>query len=276
MRWHYRGGFFDLSDRTLVMGVLNATPDSFSDGGTFTDVESAVSRGVAMTAEGADIIDIGGESTRPGAEAVSVAGEMERVIPVIKELSGKISVPISIDTSKAEVADAAMKAGARIINDVSGLGDPAMADVVRQTGAGLVIMHMKGTPRTMQDEPVYTDVVAEVGAFLRERVEAAVRAGIPAEHMVVDPGIGFGKTLEHNVELLRALDKISAMAQRPLLLGVSRKRFIGAITGREVHDRLAGSLAAAAFGIQRGARIIRVHDVKESCDIARMIDKLNP
>jgi dihydropteroate synthase len=275
MRWHYRGGFFDLSDRTLVMGVLNATPDSFSDGGMFTDVESAVSRGVAMAAEGADIIDIGGESTRPGAEAVSAAGEMERVIPVIKGLSGKISIPVSIDTSKAEVADAAMKAGAHIINDVSGLGDPAMADVVRQTGAGLVIMHMKGTPRTMQDEPVYKDVVAEVGAFLRERVEAAVRAGIPAEHMVVDPGIGFGKTLEHNVELLRALDKISAMAQRPLLLGVSRKRFIGAITGREVHDRLAGSLAAAAFGIQRGARIIRVHDVKESCDIARMIDKVN-
>ena len=275
MRWHYRGGFFDLSDRTLVMGVLNATPDSFSDGGMFTDVESAMSRGVAMAAEGADIIDIGGESTRPGAEAVSAAGEMERVIPVIKGLSGKISIPVSIDTSKAEVADAAMKAGAHIINDVSGLGDPAMADVVRQTGAGLVIMHMKGTPRTMQDEPVYKDVVAEVGAFLRERVEAAVRAGIPAEHMVVDPGIGFGKTLEHNVELLRALDKISAMAQRPLLLGVSRKRFIGAITGREVHDRLAGSLAAAAFGIQRGARIIRVHDVKESCDIARMIDKVN-
>lgn len=273
-RWHYRNGDFDLSRRTLVMGVLNITPDSFSDGGQFNSIERAVGRAMAMVAEGADIIDIGGESTRPGSPGVTAEVEVARVVPVIEAIASRCAIPLSVDTHKPAVAEAALQAGAHIVNDISGLRDPAMVEVARRYQAGVVIMHMQGTPRTMQDQPSYHDVVAEVGQFLRERVEESVRAGIPAERIVVDPGIGFGKTLEHNLDLLRGLATIITQAGRPVLAGVSRKRFIGMITNRETGDRLAGSLAAASFAIARGARIIRVHDVKESCDAARMIDRL--
>ena len=273
-RWHYRNGDFDLSRRTLVMGVLNITPDSFSDGGQFNSIERAVGRAMAMVAEGADIIDIGGESTRPGSPGVTAEVEVARVVPVIEAIASRCAIPLSVDTHKPAVAEAALQAGAHIVNDISGLRDPAMVEVARRYQAGVVIMHMQGTPRTMQDQPSYHDVVAEVGQFLRERVDESVRAGIPAERIVVDPGIGFGKTLEHNLDLLRGLATIITQAGRPVLAGVSRKRFIGMITNRETGDRLAGSLAAASFAIARGARIIRVHDVKESCDAARMIDRL--
>lgn len=256
------------------MGVLNITPDSFSDGGQFNSIERAVGRAMAMVEEGADIIDIGGESTRPGSPGVTAEVEVARVVPVIEAIASRCAIPLSVDTHKPAVAEAALQAGAHIVNDISGLRDPAMVEVARRYQAGVVIMHMQGTPRTMQDQPSYHDVVAEVGQFLRERVEESVRAGIPAERIVVDPGIGFGKTLEHNLDLLRGLATIITQAGRPVLAGVSRKRFIGMITNRETGDRLAGSLAAASFAIARGARIIRVHDVKESCDAARMIDRL--
>lgn len=273
-RWHYRNGDFDISRRTLVMGVLNITPDSFSDGGQFNSIERAVGRAMAMVEEGADIIDIGGESTRPGSPGVTAEVEVARVVPVIEAIASRCAIPLSVDTHKPAVAEAALQAGAHIVNDISGLRDPAMVEVARRYQAGVVIMHMQGTPRTMQDQPSYHDVVAEVGQFLRERVDESVRAGIPAERIVVDPGIGFGKTLEHNLDLLRGLATIITQAGRPVLAGVSRKRFIGMITSRETGDRLGGSLAAASFAIARGARIIRVHDVKESCDAARMIDRL--
>lgn len=274
MRWRYRGGCFDLSHRTLVMGVLNITPDSFSDGGQFSDPDDAISRARVMVAEGADIIDVGGESTRPGSAGISADEEMQRVVPVIRALAKDCSVPLSIDTSKAAVADAALQAGAHMVNDVTGLADPEMAPVVRTHHAGLVIMHMQGTPRTMQENPVYHDVVREVGQFLAGRVRYAVDAGIPEDCIVIDPGIGFGKSLEHNITLLKSLKNLGSLGGRPVLAGVSRKRFVGMITGREVPDRLPGSLAAAAFAIMQGASILRVHDVKESCDIARMIDRL--
>lgn len=257
------------------MAVLNVTPDSFSDGGRFLDPARAIDRAHELLAAGADILDIGGESTRPGSDPVPAAEELDRVLPVIEALAQQPGLLLSIDTAKAAVARAALAAGAHIVNDVTGLaGDPAMLSVVRDTGAGLVVMHMKGTPKTMQADPQYGDVVGEVGGFLAGQVRAAVSQGIPAEGMVVDPGIGFGKRLEHNLALLRGLPELARATGRPVLVGVSRKRWIGEITGRDVADRLAGSLAAMAFAIARGARIIRVHDAKESCDVARMIDTL--
>jgi dihydropteroate synthase len=273
--WQYRDGTFQLDARTLVMGVLNITPDSFSDGGAFLKPAKALEQARRMVADGADIIDIGGESTRPGAQPVSVDEECARVIPVIEQFAREIDAPLSIDTRKPQVAAAALAAGAHIVNDVAGLGEAGMASVVREYRAGLVVMHMQGHPQTMQEEPVYGDVVAEVGAFLRARVEAALAENIAAKAMVADPGIGFGKTLEHNLALLRQLPEIERLAGRPLLVGISRKRMIGAITGREVDDRLAGSLGAAAFAVLRGARIIRAHDVKETCDMLKVIDRLN-
>jgi len=273
--WIVRDREIPLQDRTLIMGVLNVTPDSFSDGGSFESPDAAVRHALAMIEQGADIIDIGGESSRPGSEPVSAGAEIDRIVPVIRSLSATSGIVLSVDTTKAEVAEAALAAGAHVINDISGLTfDPQMRDVVRRHRAGLVIMHMQGTPKTMQDAPHYDDVAAEVADYLRCRVEEAVDAGIPRDSLVVDPGIGFGKTIDHNVELMRRLSEISRVCGRPILIGVSRKRFIGTITGRDVQDRLAGSLAAMAYAICRGARIIRVHDVKESCDVARMMDKL--
>ncbi len=277
IRWNWvcRGRRVVLGDAPLVMGILNVTPDSFSDGGRYLDVEAAVRRGLEMVEEGADIIDVGGESTRPGASAVDRDEETRRVVSVVDALSAQTDALLSADTMKADVARAAVDAGAHIVNDVSAMtGDPAMADVVAESGAGVALMHMRGTPRTMQRDPRYDDVVGEVAAYLAERVGAAERAGIHRDAVVVDPGIGFGKTVEHNVALLAGLDRIGACG-RPVLVGLSRKSFLGALTGREVGSRLAGSLAALTFCVLRGAHVMRVHDVRESYDAIRVVRALN-
>jgi dihydropteroate synthase len=272
--WNCRGREIVCGPKTLIMGILNATPDSFSDGGRFQTLEKAVARGLQMVEEGADIIDVGGESTRPGANPVQPLEEIARTVPIIGKLREKTKALISIDTQKAEVARAAIAAGADIINDISALADPEMVNVAAETGAGLVLMHMLGTPQTMQKSPRYDDVVSNVWNFLEERMEFAVERGVASEQICLDPGIGFGKTDEHNLALLRGIPALAA-AGRPVLIGASRKSFIGRMTGREVpSDRLAGSLAVAAFSILRGAQILRVHDVKESCDTARLVDTL--
>lgn len=269
--WRCRDRAVDCAARPLIMGVLNVTPDSFSDGGKFFSPDAAIARGVEMAREGADILDIGGESSRPGAIPVSAEEEIRRVEPVVTALAQQTDCLLSVDTTKASVAEAALRAGAHIVNDITALrGDPAIAEVARAHGAGVVLMHMQGTPQTMQDSPHYTDVVREVRDFLAGRLNAAAAAGIEADRIAVDPGIGFGKTVEHNVALLAGLDSFLALG-RPLLIGVSRKRFLGVLTGREVQDRLAPSLAALAFALARGAHILRVHDVKESCETARLI-----
>jgi len=274
-KWTCRDREFRLGPMPLIMGILNLTPDSFSDGGLYNTPEAALQRARDMISQGADIIDIGGESTRPGAVPVSAENEMARILPVIKELAIDHRAAISVDTCKSIVAEAALEAGAHIINDVSGLThDPQMAEVVRHYGAGLIIMHMQGNPRTMQVDPSYEDVVREVSEFLVRQRAIAREKGICDEQVVVDPGIGFGKTLEHNLDLLRNISRVRETCGRPVLIGVSRKRFIGTITGREPGDRLAGSLAAMAFAIKQGAHIIRVHDVKESCDVGRMMATL--
>jgi dihydropteroate synthase len=252
-------------DRPLIMGILNVTPDSFSDGGRDADLAAAVARARAMAAQ-ADILDIGGESTRPGAEPVPVAEEIARTVPVIAAIrAGGIATPISIDTRNAATARAALAAGADMVNDVSALThDPDMAPLVAEAGVHVCLMHAQGDPRTMQDDPRYGDVVAEVTAALAARRDAALAAGIAADRIVLDPGIGFGKTVAHNLALMRALDRFRDLGH-PVLLGASRKRFIGAITGVErPTDRLAGSLAAALFGAQQGVHILRVHDVPET------------
>jgi len=273
--WKCRDLEFRLGKHPLIMGILNLTPDSFSDGGRYNSPDAAIQRAQNMIDQGADIIDIGGESTRPGAEPVSAEQEIARILPVIRVLAQNPKAVMSVDTCKSSVAEAALKAGAHIINDVTGLtGDRNMAEVVQRYRAGLVIMHMQGTPRTMQLDPSYQDVVREVSDFLAGQIGVARGIGISIEQVVVDPGIGFGKTLEHNLELLRNISRIAQASQRPVLIGVSRKRFIGTITGREPGDRLAGSLAAMAFAIKQGAHIIRVHDVKESCDVGRMMATL--
>ncbi len=257
------------------MGILNATPDSFSDGGRFQSLGAAVARGLEMAAQGADIIDIGGESTRPGAKPVQTSEEIARTVPVIERLRGKTKALISIDTRKTETARAAIAAGADVINDVSALADPGMAELAAETGAGLVLMHMQGTPETMQDHPQYADVVSDVRKFLEERAAFAVSRGVAPEQICLDPGIGFGKTDEHNLSLLRGIPELAAVGF-PVLIGASRKGFIGRLTGRGPDGRLAGSLAVAAFAVSRGAHILRVHDVNESCDVARLVDRLRP
>jgi dihydropteroate synthase len=241
------------------MGILNVTPDSFSDGGAWLDPASAVARGQALVAEGADILDIGGESTRPGAATPPLAEELRRVIPVIQALAQAVTVPISVDTRHAAVAEAALQAGATIVNDITALRDPAMLAVVRRSRAGVVLMHMLGTPQDMQKAPHYDDVVAEVRAFLAARLAAALAAGIPRQRLVIDPGIGFGKTTRHNLALLGALAQLATLA--PVLVGASRKRFIGEITGAPLPERLPGSLTVAIWSLMRGAAILRVHDV---------------
>jgi dihydropteroate synthase len=249
------------------MGVLNVTPDSFSDGGLYLEPGAAVARVQEMAVEGADLIDVGGESTRPGAEPVAADEELRRVMPVLEAISaGGSRVPVSIDTSKARVAEAALAGGAAFVNDVTALrGDSAMAGVVGSSGAELCLMHMLGDPRTMQEDPRYEDVVSDVRSFLEERLAFAVREGIAEQRIWLDPGIGFGKTLEHNLELLRRLDEIVAIG-RPVLVGASRKRFIGALTGRPEEDRLAGSVVAAVIAFERGASMLRVHDVAATRD----------
>lgn len=273
--WRCRGREIVCGQKTLIMGILNATPDSFSDGGKFQALETAVARGLQMVAEGADMIDIGGESTRPGAKPVQALEEIARTVPIIKKLREKMDALISIDTRKAEVARAALAAGADIINDISALADPGMAAVAAETGAGLVLMHMLGTPETMQNNPQYTDVVSDVRNFLEERIAFAVARGVALEQITLDPGIGFGKTDEHNLALLKGIPVLTAL-DRPVLIGASRKGFIGRMLGGKPEERLAGSLAVAGFAVLRGAHILRVHDVKESCDAARLVDKLRP
>jgi len=269
-----RHGRIDFAHRTAVMAVLNITPDSFFDGGRHFDAGRAIAGGLAMAEAGADIIDVGGESSRPGAEPVSQADELARVIPVIQGLRRQCPLAISIDTYKAPVARAALDAGADIVNDISALGfDAAMAPLVAHEKIPVVLMHMRGTPRTMQADPQYGDVVREVRDFLAERLYDAIDAGIDADSIVLDPGIGFGKTVEHNIQLLRGLPILAALGQ-PLLVGVSRKTFIGKILGLEPDQRLEGSLAAAVAAVLGGANIIRVHDVAETCRAVRVADAL--
>jgi len=250
-----------------VMGILNVTPDSFSDGGRFTDRGRAVEHGLAMEREGADIIDVGGESTRPGAEPVPEDEELARVVPVIEGLrAAGLEASISIDTSKAAVATAALEAGADLVNDVSALrADPEMAALVAERGVPCVLMHMRGEPRTMQRDPRYADVVAEVRAFLEERLAAAVAAGIAEERIWIDPGIGFGKTAEHNLTLLRELDALADLG-RPIVIGTSRKSFLGRITGRDYTGLAAATVATSVLAYERGARVFRVHDVAPTRD----------
>ena len=255
----------------LLMGVLNVTPDSFSDAGRHLDPDAAVEHGRRLVEEGAAIVDVGGESTRPGAEPVPAAFELERTIPVIERLAagrdtGPAGVRVSIDTTKAEVAAAALGVGARIVNDVSAFRfEPETAGLVAGAGATCVLMHMLGEPRTMQADPRYEDVVSEVKAFLEERLAFAVAEGVPEEHVWLDPGIGFGKTLDHNLELLARLDEIVALG-RPLVIGTSRKSFLGRLTGREAGERLPGTIATNVLALAAGASVFRVHDVAEVAD----------
>jgi len=254
------------------MGVLNVTPDSFSDGGLFVHPEAAMRQGVAMAAEGAAIIDVGGESTRPGSDPVSIDHEMACVVPIVAGLHGKVAALISVDTSKAEVARRALAAGAAIINDVTALrGDPEMVAVVAEAGCPVCLMHMLGAPKTMQEDPRYDDVVGEVLRFLEERLAFAVAAGVREEQVLLDPGIGFGKTLEHNLLLLRHLERFVALG-RPVVLGTSRKRFLGAILDAGPRDRLFGTVATTVLGAQAGAAVFRVHDVRPNVEALRVTE----
>ncbi|MEK7293884.1 MAG: dihydropteroate synthase [Nitrospirota bacterium] len=258
-------------DRPMVMGVLNVTPDSFSDGGRYLDPGAAVKHALEMVDEGADLIDIGAESSRPGAEPVPEAEELRRLIPVVQEVCRRVSVPVSVDTTKAAVVRAAIDAGAAMVNDISACrADPAMPAVVAETGAGLVLMHMQGTPQTMQQAPCYGSVVDDVRDFLHARMQAAVQAGVAADHILLDPGIGFGKNLDHNLTLLARLDALQSLG-RPILVGVSGKAFVGEVLGRRTDDRLMGTAAAVAIAVFRGAGVVRVHDVKAMQDVVRMV-----
>jgi dihydropteroate synthase len=256
--------------RPVVMGVLNVTPDSFSDGGHYRDLAAAVARGIAIAAEGAAIVDVGGESTRPGAAPVAEDEELRRVIPVIERLAAALPIPVSIDTRSPSVMRRAIAAGATLVNDVAALAAPGAVEAVAEGGAAACLMHMQGEPGTMQDAPRYGDVVAEVRAFLAARAAACVAAGIPRDRLLVDPGFGFGKSLEHNLALLAGLPLLAADGL-PVLAGLSRKRMIGALTGRGDGDRLAGSLAAAIVAAGRGARVIRAHDVRETVDALAVV-----
>jgi len=264
-QWKIAGCVVDLSRHGLIMGVLNVTPDSFSDSGRFFTAEKAVKRGLSVAQEGAQIIDVGGESTRPGAESVAAEEELRRVVPVIKELRAKIDILISIDTSKAQVARAAIEAGASIVNDVTGgQGDKEMMPLVAESKAAFIIMHMQGNPQTMQIEPHYIDVVSEVADFFRQQYARALECGINPMAIAFDPGIGFGKTLEHNLELLAQLERIR-VHERPLVVGVSRKSFLAKLIGSsEMNDRHAPAVALTSLLRMRGADVFRVHDVKEN------------
>jgi dihydropteroate synthase len=273
--WRCRDRELPLGERTLVMGIVNVTPDSFSDGGMFADADAAVAHGLRLLQEGADLLDVGGESTRPGSDPVIDTEERARVLPVIEGIRrGAADALLSVDTRKAAVARDAIAAGADIVNDVGAGGDPEMFEVVASTGAALVLMHMKGEPKTMQDDPTYDDVVAEVRSFLADRIEAAVAAGIGRDRLCVDPGIGFGKRLEHNLELLRAIGSFRDLGV-PVLAGVSRKRFVGELTG--VSDpvaRLEGTLGAVAWCAAQSVDAVRVHDVAETARVVRVVDAI--
>jgi len=260
---------------TRVMGILNTTPDSFSDGGLWNDRDRALSRAVEMAAAGADLIDVGGESTRPGSEPVGVAEELDRVIPVIESVVAETGLPVSIDTSKPQVMEAAVAAGATLINDVFALRAEGALETAARLGVPVCLMHMLGQPRDMQRDPHYDDVVGEVERFLLDRAGDCERAGIPAHDICLDPGFGFGKTLAHNVALFRALPRLCALGY-DVLVGVSRKSMLGALTGREVGDRVSASVAAAVLAAQAGARVLRVHDVAETVDALKVLRELEP
>jgi dihydropteroate synthase len=258
----------------LIMGVVNVTPDSFSDGGKFFHTDAAVAHGLELAAQGADLLDVGGESTRPRATPVSEAEELRRVIPVVEQLAARVKIPISIDTMKPEVARAAIAAGASIVNDVAAnREDDAMARVVAGAGAGYVLMHMQGTPQTMQTNPVYADVVREVGEFFSGKIQRLNDCGIAREQVILDVGIGFGKTLEHNLLLIAGLRSFTKL-ERPLLLGVSRKSFLGGLAGEETAGRLPAALACAALALESGVQIIRTHDVAETAQAVRMTEAI--
>ncbi len=262
------GRTLDLS-HPCIMGVLNVTPDSFSDGGCFATLDAALRQGERLAEEGADLLDVGGESTRPGSTGVSVQEEIDRVVPLIEALTQRLDLPLSVDTSKPEVMRAAVAAGAGLINDVHALRRPGALAAAAELAVPVCLMHMRGTPASMQEAPLYADPVADVAAFLRERIAACEAAGIPRARLLLDPGFGFGKTLEHNLALLAGLGRLAELGL-PLLVGLSRKSMIGALTGRDVDDRLAGSLAAAVVAVERGARLIRVHDVAPTRDAIRV------
>lgn len=270
MQWMVGEHTLPIHDRVLIMGVLNVTPDSFSDGGRYRSVETAVARAEMIVAEGADLLDIGGESSRPGARPVLLDEELARVLPVVAALAKRIRIPISIDTTKAEVARRVLDLGATIVNDITALrGDVEMAGVVAQARAGLILMHMQGTPAIMQEQPSYVDVLEEVLEFLSDRIKAAVTAGIDIERIAVDPGIGFGKTVEQNLALLSRLSAFSQL-ERPIVIGPSKKAFVGKVLDRAVSSREWGTAAAVAAGVLSGAHIVRVHSVGEMGDVARM------
>ena len=268
-------GRLDFSDGCLLMGVLNVTPDSFSDGGKFFNPGKAIEHGLEMAAEGAAIIDVGGESTRPGSNPVSAAQQIRRVVPVIEALCEKTKVPVSIDTYKFEVAEAALEAGAAMINDITAVSDERMGELAAETQVPVVLMHMQGTPATMQIEPKYDDVVGEVLEFLLGRAKKAEKLGVSKEMIFIDPGIGFGKSTEHNLSLLRNIDKFVATGYR-VLVGTSRKRFIGQITGKEKPaERIFGTAATVAFCALAGVSILRVHDVAEMTDVVKVANAVN-
>lgn len=257
--------------RKLVCGILNVTPDSFSDGGAYWHSGAAVWRGLRLIEEGADILDIGGESTRPGASPPSVAEELDRVVGVVEQLAAQTDVPLSIDTSRPEVMREAVAAGATLINDVRALRHPGAVEVAADLGVPVCLSHMLRPPNLMQHDPSYDDVLVEVVAFLRERIDACVSAGIPRVHIVIDPGFGFGKTLDHNLTLLRSLSLLTEL-DAPVMAGLSRKTMLGQITGQPVEDREAASVAAAVLAAQRGAKVLRVHDVAATVDVLKVLD----
>jgi dihydropteroate synthase len=258
-------------DHPLVMGIVNITPDSFSDGGSFFDSSRAISHALKLVGEGAAILDIGGESTRPGAAEVSVQEELDRVIPVIEALAAEVAVPLSIDTSKPEVMTEALRKGAGLLNDVRALQEPGALEVAAESDVPVCLMHMQGEPRMMQDDPYYEDVIADIEAFFRQRIAACERAGIKREHILLDPGFGFGKTLEHNISLLAGLEKFQALGC-PLLVGMSRKRMIGTLLGDVPTDqRVYGSVSAAVIAAMKGAAIIRVHDVRPTVEALKIV-----
>lgn len=271
---HLHCGNFQLDlSRPLVMGIVNVTPDSFSDGGQHLRREAAIAHALRLIEEGASILDVGGESTRPGAQPVGVQEELDRVLPVIEELRS-VSIPVSIDTCKPEVMRAALAAGAQMVNDVNALQAEGAMEAVAAGNAAVCLMHKQGAPQTMQQQPQYGDVVAEVSDFLRMRIAAVKAAGVTQERIVVDPGFGFGKTLGHNLDLLRHFGSLRELGV-PVLAGLSRKSMLGAITGREVNHRVAASVAAALIAVQRGASIVRVHDVRETVDALKIWSAVN-
>lgn len=270
MKLDCNGKILDLG-KPCVMGILNVTPDSFSDGGKFLQTDAAVNQALQMVEDGAAIVDVGGESTRPGAPAVSVQEELDRVIPVIDALTARLDIPLSIDTSKPEVMAAAVEAGAGLINDVNALRAEGALQQAAKLKVPVCLMHMQGQPQTMQQAPHYASVVDEVKAFLEERIAACLRQGIPEAHILIDPGFGFGKTLDHNLQLLRQLRELCQLG-RPLLVGLSRKSMLGTLTGRAPEQRVAASVAAAILAVEQGASIVRVHDVAETVDALKILD----